>query len=551
MTVTTITSKWPRLGIEYLAWAILLVTLYLILQRIMSKPFFRDRMMAFATVAAFLIGIAFVAFVLRDWAEWWRLVGRLAAPPLRPSSQSLVFGNPSAVMTVSVLLTASAVAFLTGGSRRRSAIAVLAVGLSLVVALLTGSRSGWLGLAIATGTTAVLWLLIAEHRRAVTDLVRSRTLRRAAIPVVIAGFVLLVIAAPGIITRATSGGEAWRTSFYEASIAMFRASPLVGLGPGMWAPQRASFTVDTNIDYYVPHAHDLYLQTAAEYGILGVAAGTVVIFLLLRLLYRSIRSDDAARRRVGWCALFATIYFGAHQLLDFYANAPAILFAFAIPIAWLDAASDERPFVGFDATARRIGAVIGVVAIVGSVGVLAWAEAGAAIADEGRLALDAGDVPRAVPSLARAVSSDPSVPPYRFALGLALAKEGRLAEAEQQFLASASVDDLPETWLDLAAVRARLGDVHGCTRRPRQGDASGAAANWRGARVPGWSHLELGDREAAIDAFSQALGTESQPGRRFMVDARSHARGGVAGGLHEDLRCCRAGRTVRTRARIR
>ena len=505
MAVTTITSQWPRLGVEYVAWAILLATLYLILQRIMSKPFFRDRVMAFATVAAFVIGIAFVILVVSDWVAWWGLVGRIATPPLRPDSESLTFGNPSAVMTVSILLTASAVGFLGVGSRRKATIVVAAVALALLVTLLSGSRAGWLGLAMAIGATSILWLLFGEHRRALVDLVRSRTLRYLAIPLVAAGSILLVIVGPGVIARASSGGEAWRTSFYEASVQMFRASPVVGLGPGTWAPQRVPFTSDANLDYYIPHAHDLYLQTAAEFGLLGLAAGIVVVFLLIRLLYRAVRSSDPVRRRFGWCATFATIYFGAHQLLDFYANAPAILFAFAIPIAWLDAATAERPFAALGRLMpRRLVTAVGLFAVVGAVAFLTWAQAGASIMQDGKEALDAGDASRATALLTQATTMDPAEPPYQFALGLALAKDGRLAEAEPQFLASATVDDLPETWLDLAAVRVRLGNTAGArdalTKSMRLGRQQSGVALGAGVVA-----LELDDRDFAVGAFSQAL----------------------------------------------
>ena len=63
----------------------------------------------------------------------------------------------------------------------------------------------------------------------------------------------------------------------------------------------------------------------------------VAIAALGWLVLGGMRDPDPTRRRWGWAAFFGVVYFGTHQLLDFYANMPAILFAFAIPIAWLDA----------------------------------------------------------------------------------------------------------------------------------------------------------------------------------------------------------------------
>ena len=515
MGITTVTSVAPRLGVEYLAWSVLLTALYLILQRLMASPFYRDRIMAFATIAAFVIGIAFIVTVFNEWIAWWGEIGRIAAPPLRPGSESLTFGNPSAVMTASVLLTASAVAHVVNGSRRGTIVALAAVILTFGVTLLSGSRAGWLGLTIAIGATGLLWILFPDHRRALLSTVTSRSTRVVAMTFLIAGSLLAIVVGPGILTRASAGGEAWRTSFYEASLRMFESSPLVGLGPGTWATQRASFIADTNPDYYATHSHDLYLQTVAEFGILGVAAGLIVLFLLGRLLYGAVRDPDPTRRRVGWCALFATIYFGAHQLLDFYANAPAILFAFAIPIAWLDATARTEVWSSdgaFDPgprrpppSPRRVGlAVMAIAMIVGSVSLLAWAQGGAATMQQGTDALARGDTQTAVDALSSVVASDPDMPPYHFALGLALARQGRLADAAPHFLKSATFDGLPEAWLDLAAVRARLGDASGAEdalanamRLGRQQTAVALAA--------GVVELELGDRAAALNDFALAL----------------------------------------------
>ena len=516
MAIATVMSGAPRLGIEYVAWSIVLTVLYLILQRLMASSFFRDRIMALATISAFVVGGMFVTMATATWFAWWVEIGHLATPPLRPSLESLTFGNPSAVMTASVLLTASAVAYLGGGSRRRAAIAVAAVALACAVVLLSGSRSGWLAVAIATGTTAILWLLVPRHRSAITTMVRSRAVRIATIPAVVVAIILLVAAAPGVIQRVAAGGEAYRTAFFAAAIRMFESSPLVGVGPGNWAPLRIPFTPATDVDYYIPHAHDIYLQTLAEYGVLGLAAGIIVVVLLGRLLLGAVRDADPVRARVGWCALFATIYFAAHQTLDFYANAPSILLAFAIPIAWLDAtanpaarAATANATPGDHASvirlpAGRVIAAIGIVAIVGSVALLGWAEVGAQSMDQGKRNLDAGETSAAIDAIGAAIASDPAIPSYHFSMGLALARDGRLAEAETEFLRSASFDDLPEAWLDLAAVRARLGDGAGSrdalTAAMRMGRQQAAVALGAGA-----TYLELGDQQAAIDAFVQAL----------------------------------------------
>ena len=338
MAITTIMSPFPRLGVEYLAWAVILTCLYLILQRLMASSFFSRRILAFATLCAFIIGIAFVGQILLNWIEWWGLFGRVSAPPLRPGFASLTFGNPSAVMTASVLLTADrrrlpgrrlATADRARHRGRRALprrdpaeriarrLARPGIGRHAdaessgwcrppTVDGLRGSRGrgprGWSCCRSWSGRSPSPWSRVQGSSSAQPP-VETPTGRRT--------------------TRPRSGCS--------------KSSPAVGLGPGSWAALRTSFTAAPDPDYYIPHAHNIYLQTLAEFGILGLAAGLVVVLLVLRLLYGAVRDPDPVRRRFGWCALFATIYFAGHQLLDFYANAPSILFAFAIPIAWLDA----------------------------------------------------------------------------------------------------------------------------------------------------------------------------------------------------------------------
>ena len=57
---------------------------------------------------------------------------------------------------------------------------------------------------------------------------------------------------------------------------MFADSPLLGLGPGTWAARRIAYTEPGELDFVTPHAHDVYLQTAAELGIVGLAVGVIV-----------------------------------------------------------------------------------------------------------------------------------------------------------------------------------------------------------------------------------------------------------------------------------
>ena len=509
--VSTLASRFPRLGFEYLAWSIVLSALYLILHRLMASVFFRHRLITFATLAGLVIGVWYLVVVISRWVEWWGLVGRVTAPPLRPGFESLMLGNPSAVMTASVLLALPAVATLLGASRARTALAIVVVVVSLCVVIASGSRAGWLAIALTAVVIGGVWLAAPERRAALTAALGARWIRIGAIPVVLILAALAAFIAPGLLLRANAGGESARMVLAIASFRMFQSSPIFGTGPGTWAPLRVANTLPDETDYYIPHAHNLYVETLAEFGLLGIIAGLIAALALARLLRSAIRDRDPLTRRMGWAALIGSVYFAAHQLLDFYANLPAILFAFAIPIAWLDAARERDPLApGLDASrrvlprSRKVLAAGGLVAVLTAVGYLGWSERAAYHMEIGTNALNNLAPHDAVPQLEAAVGQDPAMPPYHFALGLALANTGQTVRAEGEFLASASADDLPEAWLNLAALRVRLGDAEGATdalhRAMRLGYQQPAVSLGAGEL---W--LQLGERDAAIAAYVDSV----------------------------------------------
>jgi putative inorganic carbon (HCO3(-)) transporter len=463
LALTTATSRNPRLGLDYVGWSALLVALYLLLVRLMANPYFRGRMLGLGAALAAIIGIWYLQSVAVSWIQWWGLVGRLAAPPLRPEFASLTFGNPSAVMTVSILLTLPAVSFVGWRTRPRAVISGALLVLALACTILSGSRAGWIGLAIGLTIAAVAWLLVAENRAFVGRAIRSRSLRIAIGGVALAGVAAGAVLLPGLLVRAGAGGEGLRLAYAQAALRMFAESPVVGTGPGTWVAQRVAYTDVPANDFYIPHAHNIYVQVLAESGLLGAAAGVVVAFFVGRLVLRAVRSGDPARRTMGWVAVLAVAYFGAHQLFDFYANFPPALFATAIPIAWLDAADEaERPHVRVAERSRRlmqVGWTIAVPAVVLLAAGWLWtSESRATLQETAVDALNAGRYADALEPARIAAAADPDMPAVLVTLGLAASKTGHPDEAANAFGRAATMDDLPESWLGLAAAQVELGD---------------------------------------------------------------------------------------------
>ena len=465
LAISTVFSRHVRQSVEYLGYAILLAALYLLLVRLLRDRFFRTRIGALSVMLAVVVGSAYAIANVAHWISWWQVIGRMAVPPLRPESESLVYGNPSAVLTLVLLLACSAFAVVGTAATGRRILVALVLVLAAFATLVSGSRSGWL----AIGATIVVMVLLLgadggrrRQLRAViatwTGNARGRVLLAVA---GIGGFGILVILAPVIVRRLTDGGADLRLSYIASAGRMFGEAPLQGTGPGTWVVQRIAYTPATATDYYIPHAHNIYAQTAAELGIVGIIAGLVLAVSLAILVRDALRDDDPVRRRWAWAAAFALVYFGAHQLLDFYANMTAILFAAALPVAWLDATTSSPVAVVGRALPQRLnraGSFAGVALVVLAGTGLLLSESVAQLQEGAVDYANVGDWPDADREAQLAVAADPAWSPYQLTMGLTAAYVGDHPRAADAFRRVAEADDLPEAWLDLAAEELLLGN---------------------------------------------------------------------------------------------
>jgi O-antigen ligase len=507
LAISTVFSRVPRVSLEYLGYAVVLAALYLLLVRLMAHPYFARRLTVIAATYFAVISVAFLALVVAHWVDWWRLIGHLAVPPLRPNFEGLTYFNPSAVLTMVALFAVPAAVLAGGHSKARVLVALIAI-VAAAVAFLTGSRAGWLALALTIVVVVVAAALDGDRRAAVRGAVSSalRTRRARVIAfVAAAGMAVAVLAfAPAILRRVSEGGEDARAQYATSALRMFATSPVVGTGPGTWVIQRLATTEDGEPDVYIPHAHNIEVQTLAEQGVIGAAAGLVLVLAVGRLVFQGLRDPKPERRRFAWGAFAGLAYFAFHQFLDFYANMPAALFAAAIPLAYLDATAELRPFAETKPKAQRrpiltLGRGLAVAAVSIAVIGLLVQEAPASQAFEATQLADRGDWAAAAPLARVAADAEPAIGAYALTAGLAASRSGDHQAAAAYFERVADRDDLPEAWLDLAAEQLDLGNAADSTR-------SLAAALRLGRQRPG---VAVGVADLAIRADAPQLASEA------------------------------------------
>jgi len=236
---------------------------------------------------------------------------------------------------------------------------------------LSQSRGGLIAFAVAV----ILWAVVSlwRHRRWLI-----------AIPVVL---VIFVVAVPGLSSRLSTLGQLGsvnpgitdpslveRVQAQEVGLAMFKANPATGVGLGNFTliePQYLSTpgVTDTGKVYA---AHDLYLELAAEQGVLGLAVWGVfycgALIVAFRGLFLSRRLHLRDQQAIATGALFSLIGWAVAsvvlQMADFNDLLAILAIAAVVDMDVRARAADlppvpPRPLVAPALRARRRRAAVG------------------------------------------------------------------------------------------------------------------------------------------------------------------------------------------------
>jgi len=186
--------------------------------------------------------------------------------------------------------------------------------------ILTQSRGGWLG--IAAGVACVAWLL-------------GNAVRWSAVAIGMMAIAVVVLTPAGqqITARLTDGygtesnavlvtpanfAVQERLAHWRAGLAMAEKYPVLGVGAGNYSNRYREFTEVWRFRISRGHAHNAYIQAAAQSGYFGLAAYLAFLAVAGSQLLRGLkRSSGTIQRPLVIGAIGVTVAFAVLNMFDY------------------------------------------------------------------------------------------------------------------------------------------------------------------------------------------------------------------------------------------
>jgi tetratricopeptide (TPR) repeat protein len=285
--------------------------------------------------------------------------------------------------------------------------------------------------------------------------------------------------------RLTAVGSV-RARYWDQAIKIFRARKTTGVGAGGYATARPRFRTD---DLAVRHAHGYLVQTAADLGLLGLAASLALVAAWLAAMARTLALRAGWQRagfdaeRVGLFTLASiVVVFGVHSLIDFTWFVPGVAILALVTAGWLagrgpshttpetsapsspiplgPATLRERIHAGAE-DRRRLAAALGILVVALGAAWATWQpERSFHTGNEALSLIDDGKVDEARDKAIRARDLNPlSIEPLfeRSAVEVAAGRKDEAAAALEQAVRLQPSNPVP--WLRLAEFKLATGDA--------------------------------------------------------------------------------------------
>ncbi len=229
-----------------------------------------------------------------DWIEWYPRELRLLSS----------FGNPTFFAAWLVLLLPLAVVLHVQAETRAGRLAAGTLALLMYVCLLfTYTRAAWLGLALGLVVTG---LLLSLKRATTEETGKAWYLRIGwlAFAFAVATLWTLGHSPVSMSSRLASSfqtneaSNVQRLGIWHGALAMFKAHPVTGAGLGTFEIHFPEFEspefYSTGAATMVDHAHNEFLETAAETGLIGLG---LLLWLAVACVVTAVRAARLAEAR--------------------------------------------------------------------------------------------------------------------------------------------------------------------------------------------------------------------------------------------------------------
>ena len=438
----------------------------------------------------------------------WIVVGAPGLPPLRMLAEGTPFG--SVAVPPFVLIPAWALAGLIEppGLRRVVRTSLVVVGVPL--AILSGSRSAWLAIAAGGAIGILPWAWRQRQRLGRPRGLSVRGLLIGAGVLVVGGVGLAVV-----LPRLTAVSSLlYRGALWRDTLVAWSSDPLLGIGPGFMPYARQAAAADLSFPVRQPHSHNLPLGLLGDAGIVGLAAGLLVVVTL------AVHAGPwRSRTPVGRTAAVVLVGLGIGGLFEDLTFLPGFnLLAIALAaVALLDAGAVTWAPVRMAPPYRSVALLAGTGAIaVVLIAAMVTADAGAIAYRSGIKAADAANWADSTSWLRRSVEIDPWHPAGPRALAVAADADGQSALALDAARRATQLNPGDATaWTNLALLCEGDGDVP-CAREAAE--RAVAKAQYQAAELLSAAAVldRLGDTDAADAAYRLSLLT--QYATSFVVD---------------------------------
>jgi tetratricopeptide (TPR) repeat protein len=450
--------------------------------------------------------------LLSQFAQGWPAVGGLRHP-FPPTLYRLNFtlnGSTPLSAYLALLIPPALGIWLTSRNHDdRQAIAVWLV-LAVIVEGLSFSRGGVLALLVSLPLTGLGWWLTdrdrgrdREGRRGGRDSLSlfsiSPSRRLVIVGALAALLALAILVGPTWLehTFNRSHSTQFRFTLWNVALTTFREHPITGAGPYNFGRSLLRRNDPALPRYQVMTAHNVYLNTAAELGLMGLAAGGWLLLAAGRAwLTRWRRAPNAADRVQVAAAGAALAGLAAQSLVDTFAATPNVLPVLAIAAFALTDSNVEVESSLTSARSRLKSPVwLSLVALVLYAAGLAWLDVGQFHLQRSINLGGRGDLAGAVAAAEQARRIDPAMPLHMFQLAYLYPKgiygQGGMTDPVGML-----------TYQPNALMTAAELYRAGLAAEPVDGrqTANLAAVLW-----------QAGDPAAAIDALARAVAAEPDP----------------------------------------